>query len=141
MTKVRKMMPITIVLSLTFLLPYGAEAQTTRPIVSNAKAPLASQEIQIVEATYGMSCKDFKVLAPNENRVKIGNATEALKRECSGKRGICPFTVNVTVLGDPASGCGKDFEVKWRCGTNRQLRQARLDGEANGKNITILCRK
>jgi hypothetical protein len=96
-------------------------------------------EIRVVEATYGMSCKGFKVPPPAENRVKIGNATDVVAADCTHKRGKCLFQVDVQRLTDPAQNCGKDFSVNWQCGAAHDLYRANLPGEANGKSISLSC--
>lgn len=97
--------------------------------------------INVVEATYGWNCKAFKVPAPYQNNVKVGNATAAVATACNGKEGSCAFTVDVQKIGDPANGCGKDFTVQFQCGRNRDMRTAKLDGEAHTKSITLSCAK
>ena len=95
--------------------------------------------INIVEATYGWNCKDFRVPAPYQNNVKVGNATVAVAAACNGKEGSCAFTVDVQKIGDPANGCGKDFTVKFQCGRKGDMRTAKLDGEAHAKSIMLSC--
>jgi hypothetical protein len=105
---------------------------------SGASAP-TSNEIRVVEATYGLSCKDFKVPPPAGNRVRLGNASEIVANACTHKQGTCEFLVDVGRIGDPAQNCGKDFSVKWRCGDANDLHQIDLPGEANGKTAPLSC--
>ncbi len=49
---------------------------------NSQSTPALGRVITIVEATYGMSCKDFNVAPPNENRVRAGNATQAVAAAC-----------------------------------------------------------
>jgi hypothetical protein len=96
--------------------------------------------VEIVEATYGLSCKDFVVTAPAVNTVSVGNATSKVAADCqrtSPNGSSCTYTVSVGDLGDPAPVCAKDFDVKWRCGTQEQA--AHLDGESNTKSVTMSC--
>jgi hypothetical protein len=99
----------------------------------------ASSDIRVVEATYGLSCEGFKVPPPAENRVRIGNATDAVAGECMHKQGKCLFLIEVRRIPDPAQGCGKDFLVKWRCGAENDVHQAYLPSEANGKSVPLSC--
>lgn len=99
----------------------------------------ALDEIRIVEATYGLNCKDFKVPAPAMNGVRLGNASEPVANSCMRVRGSCTYPVDVVRLGDPANSCAKDFSVKWRCGAESDIRQAYLPAEANGKSVAISC--
>lgn len=83
--------------------------------------------ISITMATYGgRSCK-----AAN------GNLTQPLRTACNGKA-TCQYTVDPTVIGDPAQGCAKDFEVDWTCGTSPGGR-ASLPGEAAGGKVNLSC--
>jgi hypothetical protein len=107
-----------------------------RPDLPSDKPP---DEIRVVEATYGLSCKGFKVRPPAENRVRIGNATDAVAADCMHKQSKCLFSVDVRRIPDPAQGCGKDFSVKWRCGDANDVHQAYLPGEANGKSVPLSC--
>ena len=99
----------------------------------------SAEPITIVEATYGMNCKNFNVAPPNENRVRAGNATQAMAAACDRQKGSCRFPVDVRQLGDAASGCSKDFEAKWQCPPSGQINVARLPAEANGRNIEVAC--
>lgn len=82
-----------------------------------------------VEATYGMNCG-----------VPVGNVSDRVSDSCQG-RASCTFTVDVTVLGDPAGGCGKAFDVTWRCSGEEEARQASLPPEAGlpPQNIALTC--
>jgi hypothetical protein len=99
----------------------------------------APEQIRIVEATYGLKCKDFQVAPPAVNRVAVGNATDAVAAACMTKKGKCLFSVATPPIPDPAQGCGKDFSVRWRCGPKRDVYQAYLPGEANGKDVQMSC--
>ncbi len=94
--------------------------------------------ITVTEATYGAICKDFVPAPPIANLVKVGNATEAVGAVCN-KKGACVFTVTAKALGDPAGGCGKDFIVKWRCGTDTKPNQATIAAEASEKSVNLQC--
>jgi hypothetical protein len=96
-------------------------------------------QIQVVEATYGMNCKDYNVKPPNQNRVALGNVTAAVKRACEKKSRECQFNIEVGELGDPANGCGKDFTVDWRCGDAEEIHQARAAAPAEDKSVLLSC--
>src|SRR5262249_21611501 len=102
-------------------------------------ADVPSDRIRVVEATYGLNCKDFKVEPPAFNWVRAGNVTSAIAGVCSSKDGICDFAVDATRIGDPASRCGKEFSVKWRCGGAADIHETHLDGEAHGKSVRLIC--
>lgn len=84
--------------------------------------------IQIVSATYGASCG-----------AAAGNATKDLKAKCEGEQ-ACTYVVNVSVLGDPKSGCVKDYEAQWTCGKSSEVHVAKLPGEAGfGGRVQLTC--
>ena len=84
--------------------------------------------IQIVSATYGASCGG-----------ETGNATKDLKTKCEGAQ-ACAYVVDVSVLGDPKSGCVKEYEAQWTCGKSPEIHVAKLPGEAGfGGRIQLSC--
>jgi hypothetical protein len=95
--------------------------------------------IHVVEATYGLSCKDFTPPAPRSNLVKAGNATSAVAQACDMKNTTCMFAVDVVKLSDPATGCGKDFVASWRCGGDQKVHQFFLAAEASGRSALLSC--
>jgi peptidoglycan/LPS O-acetylase OafA/YrhL len=102
-------------------------------------------EISIVSATYGLNCRDFSVPAEFPKSTTPGNVTRALKQDCDG-RAQCNYVVDVSRIGDPANGCGKDFSVEYFCITarkakveSRQTRTEFISAEANGKIATLTC--
>lgn len=118
---------------------FVAPEWTGKPLPDPQADARAPDEIHVIEATYGMSCKGFKVLPPAENKVRIGNATDVVAADCMRKRGKCSFTIDVQRLADPAQNCGKDFSVDWQCGNESNLHQARVAGEAHGKSVSLVC--
>jgi len=95
--------------------------------------------IHVVEATYGLSCKDFTPPPGHPNLVKVGNATEALARECDTTRTSCLYKVDDAKLGDPATNCGKDFSASWRCGGDPEIHTFYLAAEAAGRSVFLSC--
>lgn len=87
--------------------------------------------IHIFSATYGENCG-----------AKKGNATKFVSKKCNGKED-CNYVIKSRVIGDPAPGCVKDFQVKWTCGINQYIHHANLsaeEGEAGlNKKIFISC--
>src|SRR6266850_1372222 len=92
--------------------------------------------IVVTEATYGMSC--LGSAAPG-NWVKPGNVTAPVAKNCSGTRKTCSFLVDVTRIGDPAPGCGKDFTINWRCGANEAVHRFYVVAEANSQRVSLAC--
>jgi hypothetical protein len=86
--------------------------------------------IRVVDATYGLACKDFVPPAGRPNLVQVGNATAALTSACDKARTTCLFAVDAVQIGDPANGCGKDFVAHWRCGSDQEVHQFYLPPEA-----------
>jgi peptidoglycan/LPS O-acetylase OafA/YrhL len=84
--------------------------------------------INVVSATYGKNCGGLE-----------GNATQFLIGSCNGEE-KCRYVVDVNVLGDPANGCGKDFDVKWLCSDSDELYNVYIKGEAGlGSIAEIVC--
>src|SRR5581483_128989 len=132
-------------LTIAFLAVMAASSWLTLQALDYFDAPstrVASDggRIAVVEATYGFNCKDFQVPPPGANTVRAGNATAAVAKACDNKSGTCRYAVDVANLGDPAGGCGKDFQVKWRCLPEEpRAHQARLAPEAHGRRVSISC--
>ena len=95
--------------------------------------------IHVVEATYGQSCKDFMPPPGHTNQVKAGNATAELTKACDTKKATCIYEVDDTKIGDPATGCGKDFIAIWRCGGDPQVHRLFLPAEASGRSVLLSC--
>jgi hypothetical protein len=129
-------------LIVAFLVVFGASSWLTLQALDYLDGSGAGPDavITIVEATYGMSCRSYRVAPPNENRVRSGDATRFVAAACDHKNGSCRFGVDVANLGDPASGCGKDFQVRWRCGVEAaRTNEAKLVAEAHGRSLDISC--
>jgi hypothetical protein len=98
--------------------------------------------IKVVEATYGLSCKDSPIRIPGTVvGVTPGNANRFSAASCNGKQRPCTLPISVRTLGDPAPGCAKDFRIKWQCGTAEQIHETVVEGEANSKTVTLSCSK
>jgi hypothetical protein len=95
--------------------------------------------IHVVDATYGLACKDFVPPSGQPNLVKVGNASAALTSTCDKAKTTCLFAVDVTQIGDPANGCGKDFVANWRCGSDQTVHQFYLTPEADGRSALLIC--
>jgi peptidoglycan/LPS O-acetylase OafA/YrhL len=95
-------------------------------------------EISVDAATYGLNCSNFSVPANFPKLTTRGNVSDAVKRFCDGQT-QCKFTVNVLNIGDPANGCGKEFEVEYHCTDSDVRKSALLPAEANGKTLTFDC--
>ena len=95
--------------------------------------------IHVVDATYGLACKDFLPPSGRPNLVKVGNVTAALTSACDKATTTCLFAVDAVQIGDPANGCGKDFVANWRCGSDQKLHQFYLPPEASGRSALLSC--
>jgi hypothetical protein len=95
--------------------------------------------IHVVDANYGLTCKDFVPPSGRPNLVQVGNATAVLTSTCDKARTTCLFAVDEVQLGDPANGCGKDFIANWRCGSDPKIHQFYLTAEANGRSALLSC--
>jgi len=97
--------------------------------------------IHIVEATYGDNCQGFVTPARYPNTARPGNATAAVSAACDNTRANCMFKIDVTQLGDPAVGCGKEFIARWRCGASQQIHEVYFPAEANLRIALIECQR
>ena len=95
--------------------------------------------IHVAEATYGLSCKDFTPPLGHANQVEIGNATSAVAKACDMAKTSCVFAVDADKVGDPATGCGKDLAVSWRCGGDSEVHKFYLPAEASGRSALLSC--
>ena len=95
--------------------------------------------IHVVDATYGLACKDFASPAGKPNLVKVGNVTAALAGACDKAKTTCLFAVDAVQIGDPADGCSKDFIANWRCGSDQTVHQFYLPAEASGRSAVLSC--
>ena len=85
--------------------------------------------IQVVAGTYGANCRQPR-----------GNRTEHLSSVCNG-RDTCEYVVNHQVIGDPASGCAKNYVAEWQCaGTPRILQTGAAPEAGFGSRILLSCR-
>jgi hypothetical protein len=95
--------------------------------------------IHVVDATYGLACKDFVPPSGKPNLVKVGNVTAALTSTCDKAKTTCLFDVDAVQIGDPANGCAKDFIANWRCGSDQTVHQFYLTAEAHGRSALLSC--
>lgn len=102
-------------------------------------AEAGASTIHVVEATYGKNCAQFQPPPGHTNQVKDGNATAAVASACNGAMTNCRYMVDSAKLHDPADGCGKDFLVSWRCGTQPQVHQFYLPAEADPSTAFLAC--
>lgn len=85
--------------------------------------------VTVLRATYGESCGQ-----------PAGNVSWTVERACRG-RAACELQVVPATLGDPAEGCGKDFEVLWACPVgDPAVRRAYVPAEtSNGATVRLAC--
>lgn len=95
--------------------------------------------IHVVDATYGLACKDFAPPFGHANLVKVGNVTAALTSTCEKAKTTCLFDVDAVRIGDPANGCAKDFIANWRCGSDLEVHRFYLTPEASGRSALLSC--
>jgi hypothetical protein len=85
--------------------------------------------IEVISATYGWNCRDFKPWGGRSNTVKINNARDHIAGLCNGKRN-CDYTIYYKNIGDPAYGCEKDYEVDYKCAPNTEVFHIFVEKEA-----------
>ena len=95
--------------------------------------------VNVIEATFGGTTvpifNDCPVIAP-------GNVTVAVHAACQGLK-TCAYTVETAILGDPAFGCWKSFEVTYQCAQNANATRTVLipadpDG-ADNQSVILEC--
>jgi hypothetical protein len=92
----------------------------------------------VEEAHYGENCALVEAAPPGVNYYHPGNATRFARDSCL-QRLTCRIPIKVSVLGDPVSGCAKDFKVEYRCGLRGPLLTAEVTAEANGQLLDLSC--
>lgn len=80
--------------------------------LANSDPNQKSGRISISSASFGENC-DSKL---------HNNVLGLMRRVCNGERS-CGFEYDIYQLGEPATGCGKRFEVTYSCGTGAAPRQ------------------
>ncbi|WP_316187584.1 MULTISPECIES: hypothetical protein [unclassified Bradyrhizobium] len=120
----------------------GAVLNRARTCVAVATAfpwrNLPVNGIDIIEASYGRNCRFFKPPYPGINMYRRNNAGMYLRTQCRG-RSHCSVTVELSEIGDPVQGCGKDFSVVYQCEEDSKRRTFELPSEANGKMVELDC--
>jgi len=96
-------------------------ATHTPPIISS------SNKIAVVSGTYGTNCN-----------ASYGNKTTHLANTCNAKP-HCVYSIEVAVIGDPASNCAKDYIAEWRCGGDQTVHKASIKPEATGQHVILKC--
>ncbi len=86
-----------------------------------------SNELRVLEATYGSAC----------SAVSPGNWTERFASSCNGNV-QCTRKVKDPAL-DPAPGCSKDFRIRYSCGVDPQMYELYYPGEAAEQTIDLRC--
>jgi hypothetical protein len=71
--------------------------------------------VNVIEATYGGITVPIFNDCPD---IAPGNVTAPVHAACQGQK-TCVFQVDQNVIGDPAFGCWKSFEVTYQCAMNR----------------------
>lgn len=92
----------------------------------------AQSKPTILEASHGLNCRSHP-----GNKVKVGNATEALRAICAKQGATCSYRIDSKEIGDPAPGCAKEFFVRWQCGDKQDSNT--LGYPAEGSTAVIAC--
>jgi hypothetical protein len=101
-------------------------------------------EVTVVNASYGLNCRDSLVPMGFAKWTNPGNVTDPVKHACDG-RVQCSYLVEASKIGDPANNCSKDFSVEYICtragikAESNQTNIAHLPGEADGKTVNLMC--
>jgi hypothetical protein len=100
------------------------------PVDAGPKLGDVFATIKVESATYGGNCG-----------AAGGNVTAHILGECNGNP-TCDYTINHTVIGDPAPGCKKDYHVSYRCASlaGSTRKEAHVPGEAGlGTVLKLTC--
>jgi hypothetical protein len=87
----------------------------------------ADSSIYVILATYGYNCG-----------ATPGNVLDDVKRRCQGNLN-CEYTVDASLVGDPAPGCPKDFIVNYRCFDGARERRILVEAESSGNVASLTC--
>jgi hypothetical protein len=108
---------------------YGGQEVFSRPYfclcASSSTPPQQGGTIHVTDATYGLNCA-----------VKQGDVTDHIARQCNGQT-RCDYSVDHTVIGDPAYGCQKDYQVNYQCGGGT-TKKGYAGPEAGYKSVVTL---
>lgn len=83
--------------------------------------------IRVNYAWYGRNCE-----------AKNPVVTNHIAMLCNLKTS-CAYIVNHKVIGDPAVGCNKDFQVSYTCPKQENAKIATVPAEASGKMLQLSC--
>lgn len=83
--------------------------------------------IKVNYAFYGRNCE-----------ARQPDVTSHVAKTCNQKAS-CAYTVDHKVIGDPAIGCHKDYEVSYTCPGQIQSKTAALSAEASGNTVLLAC--
>lgn len=91
--------------------------------------PPQAGTIDVVQASYGTNCG-----------AKAGNVSKNVTESCAGLK-QCNYAVWAWILKDPAPGCGKTFEVQWRCSQDGAMETvvSKPGIGAKGETVTLQC--
>jgi hypothetical protein len=96
--------------------------------------------IRIVEAEEKADCHEAEVVVPGTIlTLRPDYARDYAALTCNGKIGSCTVPVRLVAHGPLPSGCANEFEVKYRCGKEGQVREAAAAGEGNERRIVLSC--
>jgi len=129
----QKLVGGVVIVALSFLVTTGLVHKWLTP--RNLKVNL----IHILEATYGESCRRPVLSAAHAGLVRSGNATTLASLSCTNTNVVCPIIVDPIRIGNPASGCDKDFVVKWQCGSAPMVHVIYLPPDAADDIAWVSC--
>jgi|TARA_Y100000992_G_C21273939_1_gene498725 hypothetical protein len=89
--------------------------------------------ISDIQATYGGNCSGYDSNA--DFGTTVGNTTKFAA--FANNKTYADITVDSGKWGDPAIGCGKDFNITYNCGFDTKI--INISGEANGKTVSLNC--
>jgi hypothetical protein len=96
--------------------------------------------VNVIEATYGGVT--YPVYVWECPSIAPGNVTAPVHAACVGQK-TCTFKVDQAIIGDPAEGCWKSFDVTYQCAMNRnETRTVSISAfpeGADNQSVTMEC--
>lgn len=132
-------LPIRKIKSFLYLGTYYPFFESTEDLSEEKlDSNLRNQGICVIEATYGWNNLRSMMKIPSVFPLCIGNATEQISAKANGSNGIS-FDIDVTQLGDPAPGLGKDLRLLYYYGQDpdKKIHEIYIEQEAHGKRLVI----
>src|SRR4051794_31273842 len=96
--------------------------------------------VNVLGATHGRTLVPINDYSSSPAR--MGNVTAQVAAACQGQK-TCTFTVGQDLIGDPAYGCWKSFDVLYQCAENGNATATvsipAAPGGADNQTVVMSC--